>query len=320
MAKRKQEKAAGFDLVVFGEFFSDLIFYRLTRRPRFGEESKTESFLIAPGGGLATTAIAASRLGTVTGIVTRVGADSESLPTWNQMMQEKLDISACEYRSDLPTALTVCVAYKTDRMMVTYEPINRNLEDLLDRRAVQHKLERARHVHLACALRHPARWQPILRQLRQRGITLSADFGWNPDISANQLASIIRYCDFIFPNEHEARAITAARTTLGALEKLQEWVRVPVIKLGERGALLMAEGRVYRQPALPLPLVDATGAGDAFNGGFLHAFLHGMGWDDCLRAGNICGSMVGTQAGGSQGLPGPQEYKQRLIQMRGGGA
>ncbi|MGA8531146.1 MAG: carbohydrate kinase family protein, partial [Acidobacteriaceae bacterium] len=91
MAKRRQESSAGFDLVVFGEFFSDLIFYRLPRRPRFGEESKTESFLIAPGGGLATTAIAASRLGTVTGIVTRVGADSESLPTWNQMMQEKLD-------------------------------------------------------------------------------------------------------------------------------------------------------------------------------------------------------------------------------------
>jgi sugar/nucleoside kinase (ribokinase family) len=318
MAKRKQEGPAGFDLVVFGEFFSDLIFYRLPRRPRFGEESKTESFLIAPGGGLATTAIAASRLGTVTGIVTRVGADSESLPTWNQMMQEKLDISACEYRSDLPTALTVCVAYKTDRMMVTHEPINRSLEDLLDRRAVQRKLERARHVHLACALRHPARWQPVLRRLRERGITLSADFGWNPDISVNQLVSIVRYCDFIFPNEHEARAITAARTTLGALEKLQEWVRVPVIKLGARGALLMAEGRIYRQPALPLPLVDATGAGDAFNGGFLHAFLHGMGWDDCLRAGNICGSMVGTQPGGSQGLPGPQEYKQRLEQLRGG--
>jgi len=322
MAKRKQERPAVFDLVVFGEFFSDLIFYKLPRRPRFGEESKTESFLIAPGGGLATTAIAASRLGTVTGIITRVGADADSLPTWNQMMQERLDISACEYRSDLPTALTVCVAYKTDRMMVTYEPINRSLEDLLDRRDVRRKLERARHVHLACALRHAARWQPLLRGLRERGITLSADFGWNPDISINELVSIIRHCDFIFPNEHEARAVTATRTTRGALEKLQEWVRVPVIKLGARGALLMAEGRVYRQPALPLPLplVDATGAGDAFNGGFLHAFLQGMGWDDCLRAGNICGSMVGTHAGGSQGLPGPQEYKQRLTQMRGAGA
>jgi ribokinase len=314
MAKQ-QGKPAKFDLVVFGEFFSDLIFYRLPRRPRFGEESKTDSFLIAPGG-MATTAIAACRLGTVTGIVTRVGADAKSLPTWNQIVEEKLDISASEVRRDLPTALTVCVAYKTDRMMVTYEPINLHLEDLLDNEAVRTKLEQARHVHLACALRRPARWQPVLRRLRERGITLSADFGWNPDISINQLVSIIRYCDFIFPNEHEACAITGTKTPMSALEKLQDWARVPVVKLGAKGALLMAEGKVHRQPALPVQLVDATGVGDAFNGGFLHAFLHGLGWDDCLRAGNICGSMAGTRPGGSQGLPSPQQYNRLLAEMR----
>jgi ribokinase len=314
MAKQKG-KPAKFDLVVFGEFFSDLIFYRLPRRPRFGEESKTDSFLIAPGGA-ATTAIAAGRLGTVTGVVTRVGADARSLPTWNQIVEEKLDISACEVRRDLPTALTVCVAYKTDRMMVTYEPINLNLEDLLENEGVRAKLEQARHVHLACALRRPARWQPVLRRLRERGITLSADFGWNPDISINQLVSIIRSCDFIFPNEHEACTITGTKTPMSALEKLQDWVRVPVVKLGAKGALMMAEGKVYRQPALPVPLVDATGVGDAFNGGFLHAFLHGLGWDDCLRAGNICGSMAGTRPGGSQGLPSAQEYKRLLAELR----
>ncbi len=316
MAKRQQEKPTKFDLVVFGEFFSDLIFYRLPRRPRFGEESKTDSFLIAPGGGLATTAIAASRLGTTTGIITRLGADAESLPTWNLIAQENLDISACEFRKDLPTALTVCVAYKTDRMMVTHEPINLRLEDLLDNPVVRRKLEQARHVHLACALRRPAKWQPVLRALRERGITLSADFGWNPDISVNQLISIIRHCDLIFPNEREAQAITGTKTAMSALEKLQDWVRTPVVKLGARGSLLMADGKVHRQPALPLPLVDATGVGDAFNGGFLHSFLHGAGWDDCLRAGNICGSMAGTRAGGSQGLPGPQEFMRQLRRLR----
>ncbi|HEX4757757.1 MAG TPA: carbohydrate kinase family protein [Terracidiphilus sp.] len=316
MAKEQQEKATKFDLVVFGEFFTDLIFYRLPRRPRFGEESKTDSFLIAPGGGLATTAIAASRLGSVTGVITRLGADAKSLPTWNQIAQENLDTSACEYRKDLPTALTVCVAYKIDRMMVTHEPINLRFEDLLDKPAVRRKLEQARHVHLACALRRPAKWLPVLRALRERGITLSADFGWNPEISVNQLISIIRYCDLIFPNEHEAQAITGTKTPISALEKLRDWVRTPVVKLGAKGALLMAEGKIHRQPALPLPLVDATGVGDAFNGGFLHAFLHGAGWDDCLRAGNICGSMAGTRPGGSQGLPGPQEFKRQLVRLR----
>ena len=318
MTRKRGYRETRFDLVVFGEFFSDMIFYSLPQRPRFGEESKTDSFLVAPGGGLSTTAIAASRLGTVTGIITRVGADAEYLPTWNQIAQEKLDITACDFRKDLPTALTVCIAYKTDRMMVTHEPINRRLEDLLDHEPVRRKLSQTRHVHLACALRRPAKWQPVLRGLRERGITISADFGWNPDISVNQLISIIRFCDFIFPNEHEALAITGASSPMNALEKLQEWVKVPVVKLGAKGALLMAEGTVYRQPALPVPLVDATGVGDAFNGGFLHAFLHGMGWDDCLRAGNICGSLAGTRPGGSEGLPGPQEYKRRLTELRHG--
>jgi ribokinase len=318
MRKKHAYRDTKFDLVVFGEFFSDMIFYNLRRHPRFGEESKTDSFLIAPGGGLATTAIAASRLGTVTGVITRAGADAQALPTWSQIVQEKLDITACEYRKDLPTALTVCIAYKADRMMVTHEPINRSLEDMLANRAVQAKLGQTRHVHLACALRRPAKWLPILKSLRNRGITISADFGWNPDISINQLISIIRHCDFVFPNEHEARAITGTKTPLGALEKLHEWVRVPVVKLGVKGSLLMAESKLYRQPALALPLVDATGVGDAFNGGFLHAFLHGSGWDDCLRAGNICGSMAGTRPGGSEGLPSPAEYERQLMKMRRG--
>lgn len=319
MAIRRRTSENRFDLVVFGEFFSDMIFYNLPDRPRFGEELKTDAFLVAPGGGLSTTAIAASRLGTATGIVTRVGADADALPTWAEIVREKLDTTACEFRKDLPTALTVCVAYNTDRMMVTHEPINRRLEDLLDHEAVLRKLERARHVHLACALRRPNKWLPVLRRLRERGLTISADFGWNPDISVMQLISIVRHCEFIFPNEHEACAITGTTSAMRALEKLQDWVRVPIVKLGAKGALLMAEGKVYKQPAVHVPVVDATGAGDAFNGGFLHAFLRGSEWNDCLRAGNICGSLAASQPGGSQGLPGPQEFSRWMAAMRKGG-
>lgn len=315
MKARSQE--AKLDLVIFGEFFSDMIFYGLSDRPRFGEELKTNSFLVAPGGGLSTTAIAASRLGTLTGIVTRVGVDAEALPTWAAIVREKLDITACEYRKDLPTALTVCIAYQKDRMMVTHEPINRKLEDLLDQAAVQKKLEHARHVHIACALRRPGKWIPILKRLRNAGLTISADFGWNPDISVTQLISIVRHCDFIFPTEHEARAVTGTTNALRALEKLKDWVRIPVIKLGAKGALLMADGTVYRQPAMHLPIVDATGMGDAFNGGFLHEFLRGSGWDDCLLAGNICASLTASNPGGIRGLPDAQkEFVRWMASLR----
>lgn len=299
----KRNAAKSFDLVVFGEFFSDLIFYGVPDRPRLGEELKTSHFLIAPGGGLATTALAATRLWTSTGILTRVGADALALPTWTAILNQGLDVSACEVRKGVATALTVSIAYKADRMMATYEPVNRNLEDLLDKATVQRKLKRSRHVHLACALRHPRKWIPLLKTLRAEGITASADFGWNPDISITELMSIIQHCEFIFPNEHEACTITGTKSPLRALEKLTEWVPVPVVTLGAKGSMLMAEGKLYRQPALPVKIVDATGVGDAFNGGFLHEFLRGSQWDDCLRAGNICGGLAATAPGGSQGLP-----------------
>lgn len=304
------------DLVVFGEFFSDMVFYNLPDRPRLGEEIKTDSFLIAPGG-LATTAQAANRLGTSTTIITRVGADASTLPTWQEILRQGFDVSACETSDSLPTALTVCVAYNADRMMVTHEPIHRNLEALLDKPEVQRKLRSARHVHLACALRHPKKWLPVLKLLRSEGITVSADFGWNPDVPAEEMSSILRHLEFVFPNEHEAQALTGSKNVKRALEKLAEWVRVPVITRGDRGAVLLAAGKVYSQPALAQTLVDATGAGDAFNGGFLHGFLKGWNWDDCLLAGNICGGMTVSAPGGSQGLPSAASFHQRLTEMRG---
>lgn len=316
MRKTARANVRSFDLVVFGEFFSDMIFYQLRNQPRFGEEVKTDCFLVAPGGGLATSAIAASRLGSTTGIITRVGADASVLPTWNEILKEGLDVTACEVRKDQATALTASIAYQSNRMMVTHDPINQHLEELLSQRLVAEKLHRSRHVHFACALRHPRKWIPVLKELREDGITVSANFGWNPDLSPIQLHSIVKYCEFIFPNEHEAKAITGARDAIRALEKLQDWVRIPVVKLGRRGAMLMADGKPYRQPALPIAIVDATGDGDAFDGGFLHAFLHGGDWDECLRAGNICGSLSASQPGGSQGLPGPKEYRHYLTVMK----
>ncbi|CAN5550568.1 carbohydrate kinase family protein [soil metagenome] len=314
MKKRSADKRS--DLVVFGEFFSDMVFYNLPDRPRLGEEIKTDSFLIAPGG-LATTAQAANRLGTSTAIITRVGADAASLPTWLEILRQGFDVSACETSDSLPTALTVCVAYNADRMMVTHEPIHHNLEALLEKPEVQRKLRSARHVHLACALRQPKKWLPLLKLLRSEGITVSADFGWNPDVPAEDMSSILRHLEFVFPNEHEARKLTGAKSAKRALEKLAEWVRVPVITLGDRGAMLLADGKLHTQPALAQTLVDATGAGDAFNGGFLHGFLKGWGWDDCLRAGNICGGMAVSAPGGSEGLPAQALFQKHLQAMQG---
>jgi sugar/nucleoside kinase (ribokinase family) len=109
--------------------------------------------------------------------------------------------------------------------------------------------------------------------------------------------------EFIFPNELEARAMTGEKTVEAAARKLARRARVPVIKLGADGSLAVRGGTIVREKSIRVHAVDATGAGDAYNGGFLHGYLANWPLEDCLRAGNICGALATTGAGGSCALP-----------------
>jgi len=79
--------------------------------------------------------------------------------------------------------------------------------------------------------------------------------------------------------------------------------RTTVIKLGARGSRWISDGTDTRVAAPRVRAVDTTGAGDAFNGGFLTAYLGGGSPRDCLRFGNEIGARSTLAPGGIAGLP-----------------
>jgi sugar/nucleoside kinase (ribokinase family) len=304
-------------LVVFGEFFLDLVFYNLPTVPRMGREVKTASFEQFPGGGLATTALVAARLGTPTKAITRVGRDALRSPEWQKLTENGISTAGCEFDPHLPTAMTVCAACEGDRMMITHDRINTKLEKLLARPRVQKQLRSGWHLHLACALRPPQVWMPAIRKLRRKGLTISADLGWNPDVlHSPRLPSLLKEFEFAFPNESEAKAMTGEKTIEAAARKLARWVRVPVVKLGPGGSLAVRDGKIVRVKSIRVRAVDATGSGDAFDGGFIHGYLSGWTLEDCLRAGNICGALATTSAGGSSSIPTPTVLRKLMKRPR----
>jgi ribokinase len=304
-------------LVVFGEFFRDLVFYDLPRLPKLGEEVKTASIARFPGGGLATTAIVAASLGTPTRVITRVGRDALTSPEWQMLVHSGISTKGCEFHPHLPTAITVSASFGGDRMMITHDTVNVKLERLLKRSDVQKQLRSARHIHLACALRPPHLWTAAIRKLRKQGLTVSADMGWNPDVlESRRLPSLLKELEFVFPNEPEARAMTGEKTVEAAAMKLACWVPVPVIKLGQDGSLTVRDGKIVRRKSIRVRSVDATGAGDAFDGGFLHGYLEGWPLEECLSAGNICGALATTGAGGSCAIPTQKSLKQLMKKLR----
>ena len=110
--------------------------------------------------------------------------------------------------------------------MITHDRINTKLERLLARPRVQKQLRSGWHLHLACALRPPRVWIPAIRKLRKKGLTISGDLGWNPEVlESPQLPSLLQEFEFAFPNESEAKAITGEKTIESAVRKLARWVR-----------------------------------------------------------------------------------------------
>lgn len=304
-------------LIVFGEFFFDLVFYKLSKLPHMGLEVKTDYFVEAPGGGLSTTAMVAAALGTETSVVARVGTDAPLHAAWRRLADLGIKTDGCEFRKDFSTALTVCAAYGSDRMMITHDPINNRLGDLLLQPKVQRVLRAAKHIHFAFAFRNPRKWLPFLDDLRAHGVGLSADIGWNPEVlGSKSLPQMLRRLDFFFPNEAEAQAITGHSSPVKAAQHLARWVRSPVVKLGSRGSVAVIDGKVLRARSIPVRAVDATGAGDAYNAGFLHAYLQKWPWWDCLGAGNICGGIATTAPGGTGVLPEPGQLQKLLGNLR----
>jgi sugar/nucleoside kinase (ribokinase family) len=188
-------------------------------------------------------------------------------------------------------AVTVALSTTTDRSFVTFDGVNRALEPRLLRAA---RRQRASHVHFALAPVRIERWIRLVNRLRASGVTTSWDFGWNPSLRRRRgLGSLIAAIDLVFLNQAEAALYARSRRR----------AKNTVIKLGSRGSRWLSRTVDISVPAPRVRAVDTTGAGDAFNGGFLTGYLEGRPPRECLRLGNLAGAQSTRALGGIEALP-----------------
>jgi sugar/nucleoside kinase (ribokinase family) len=119
----------------------------------------------------------------------------------------------------------------------------------------------------------------VLQQARRLGMRTSLDVCWDPNGRwAADLAPCLEYCDIIFPNQTEAEQITGLRDP----DEMAQWfldhgVGMAVVKLGKEGCLVKTASERVRVPGYRVQVMDTTGAGDAFAGGFLAGQV--WGWE-----------------------------------------
>jgi len=196
-------------LLCAGESFDDLIFVGLARLPGPGEEVKTDRFVATVGGGVVITAVAAARLGVHVRALSAFGPSVAK-----RLRQERVTVRNLRRRGE-PHAITAALSTTHERSFATFNGVNNQLESRLFGVLAR---ARATHVHIALCPRNCDRWARTIESLRARGITTSADFGWNEGLSKSRgFTRLLDALDFVFLNDLEATHYAGASTLSRAI-------------------------------------------------------------------------------------------------------
>ena len=277
-------------LLTVGEAFEDLVFVGLERLPNPGEEVKTNTFHATFGGGAVITAVGTARLGIATSILSALSA-----PAAARLRRERVRVTNLR-RAGEPHAITAALSTASDRSFVTFNGVNAVLEPRLLRALAS---TTATHVHFALGPGRPAAWARMAVRLRRRGTpcrATSAGTNRSPPTTAWRRIDAL---DLVFLNELEAPLYSHATSLDDAYGRLRTARSNVVVKLGAQGSRwLRADGDVV-MPSRAVKAVDSTGAGDAFNAGFLAAWLAGRRRPPVWRPATVSGAPRRARPAGS---------------------
>jgi sugar/nucleoside kinase (ribokinase family) len=293
------------DLLVIGDVNADLVLRGQDPMPQFGQVEKlVDSGVLTIGGSSGITACAAARLGLRTACLGILGDDPLGAVLRSGLAARGVDASRCLVDPTRATGITVIltVAGSGDRAMLT---ATGTLDSLTAVQVDRDLLRRSRHLHCGAYFLQPGLQEglaALFDEARAAGVTCSLDTNWDPSGRWDGgLAACLERCDFFFPNEAEALHITGAADVDAAATRLAASVPVVAIKRGAAGAMVRSGKRTLCAGAPRVEIVDTTGAGDAFDAGYIYGFLHDWPVERCLAFAVACGSLSTRAAGGVLG-------------------
>ncbi|MFY0680722.1 MAG: carbohydrate kinase [Thalassovita sp.] len=272
-----------------GRVYCDLVFTDVPSLPVMNTEVFADGLSLHAGGGAFITAAAFRALGQPASLLAYLPAAPFEEATRADLLAAGVDDGLCaQMGAGMAPQITVVMTGGEDRAFLSHKSGAAMPQADLPSGQWHHL-----HIgELRSLMEHP----DLIAKARDAGMTISVDCGWDDALLAqgSALNDVLSQIDVFLPNEAEYDALCASGLANAA--------KLVVVKCGAKGARALTEGTWVQQDALPTAVVDATGAGDAFNGGFLTAWLEGRQVKDCLSLGNRCGAAAVSQAGGIAGL------------------
>jgi ribokinase len=302
-------------VAVLGIFVADLAF-KAPRLPVMGETILGHGFKDGPGGKGSNQAIAAARAGADVRMISRIGNDTFGEMAQKAWAADGVDTSTVSRDDTLPTgAAFIFVSTETGDNAIIVEPgaaANLSPADVAAAEAVI-----ASSKVLVTQFEQPV-------ETAMAGLALARRHGvitiLNPAPAVPADRAIYALCDYVTPNETEAATITGltVETEADVLAAAKALVAMgasnALITLGEKGAFLHGEAGTAMIPAFKVAnVVDTTGAGDAFNGGFAVSLAEGKSPLEAVRFASATAALSVQKAGTAPSMPTRAEIEALLL-------
>ena len=292
------------DIVILGVFVADTA-YRASRQPKIGETIIGNEFSLGPGGKGSNQAVAAALAGGNVHFISRLGKDDFANMAISLWEKSGITPHVTQYSDSYTGAAYIFIEDKTGNNAIIVSPgaaANINDDDITANKEI---IQGSRVFMTQLEQSLDAAGTALSFAKEGGAITIL-----NPAPAQPLGENILQLCDFVTPNEIEAEQITGTPVKsindaeIAAGKLLEKGASAAVITLGEQGALFKDNNQIIHQPSYEVgPVVETTGAGDAFNGGLAVALAEEMPIDKALRFACATASISVTRQGTAPSMP-----------------
>jgi len=300
-----------FDVLVVGELNVDLILDKIEKFPEIGKEVIARNMTLTLGSSSAIFASNISSLGAKTAFLGKIGNDKFGEIVLESLQKSKVDTSLIKIDPQLGTGATICLNVDEDRANTTYPGA---MDYLTINDIGDESLKKAGHLHFSSYFLQPGMWGTVgemFKRAKELGLTTSFDMQWDPDETWDlDVEGILPYVDVFLPNEKELMFLTQKDDLDEAIQWIKKYTNILVVKRGNKGSMVNHQDQLTDLPPfLNEQVVDAIGAGDSFNAGFIYKFINGCSVAECQKFGNLTGAVSTTEAGGTAAFRDYERFK-----------
>lgn len=292
--------------------------------PAVEEKIMSEGYEVHPGGVAGNVMTQLARLGVRTGWFGKIGDDEAGKIVLEDLAKEGIDNSHVEVVKGENTMFTWIQVNKNGGRSITMFPnalIKLTADDVESKHREYITSSRVLHAE-ACLL--PLK--PVVKAMemaKESGVKIVFNLDVTPTYfvkeaklaTDTEMKRALELSDVLIPCKDAAKELIGSDDFVKDGGKLLDYgSNVVAITLGDRGCIVLDSTNTYTEPAYRIKVVDTTGAGDAFHGGFIYSILKGFSLKQAGKFANACGALCCTKVGARSS--GTLREVEELIQNR----